>query len=67
MRTQAQAVHEIFNGNTTEYEQGYEINQFCEGLQPVDVNQDWTNETTTYTFADGSAIRVSGPTYEVVS
>ena len=27
----------------------------------LDVNQDWDNESTTWTFSDGSQIAISGP------
>lgn len=32
----------------------------------IESNQDWDNETTTWTFSDGSKIRVSGPDAEVI-
>ena len=61
----ATTVDRVFNGNTTEAEQGYEICSFCEGMQPVEVNQDWKNESTEYVFDDGSKVIVSGTTYEI--
>lgn len=32
----------------------------------ADADQDWDNETTTYTFEDGSKLEVSGPLFDVV-
>lgn len=31
----------------------------------AEADQDWDNETTTYTFKDGSKIIVSGPSFAV--
>jgi hypothetical protein len=31
----------------------------------ADADQDWDNETTTYTFEDGSKMVVSGPSFDV--
>lgn len=63
----ANTVDQVFKGSVTESEQGYEIFAFCEGLQPVEVNQDWENESTEYVFYDDSRVVVSGPTYEIHS
>lgn len=51
------------------------INEECSSAADVmerseiigaDTDQDWENETTTYTFDDGSKIVVSGPSFEVL-
>lgn len=31
----------------------------------AEADQDWDNETTTYTFDDGSKLVVSGPSFDV--
>jgi hypothetical protein len=61
----ANTVDRVFEGSITEDEQGYEIHSFCEGMQPIEVNQDWENESTEYVFYDGSRVIVSGPTYKI--
>jgi len=33
----------------------------------VGINQDWDNESTTYVFADGSAVFASGPEFRVAT
>ena len=32
----------------------------------ADADQNWSEETTTYTFEDGSKMVVSGPTFETI-
>lgn len=60
---QAQHIDSLFQGQLTEPEQGYEINDFALGMQPIEVNHDWRTKVTRYVFEDESALDVSGPSY----